>query len=173
MDWVGFVGCGFVFGVEKMRKVEVSFEDLKKGCDRVLVRRFLDMKDRFGSVEGVRGNPVIYRVFVRDFGWFEMGLTVLEAGNVGGEFFMTKGHKHKKPLDEVYVLLKGKVKLLLQENRARVFDMKKGKVYFVPGRSGHRLINVGKGRAEVLTIYSKDVGYDYDFEFERRIVKSA
>ena len=73
MDWVGFVGCGFVFGVEKMRKVEVSFEDLKKGCDRVLVRRFLDMKDRFGSVEGVRGNPVIYRIFVRDFGGFEKG----------------------------------------------------------------------------------------------------
>jgi glucose-6-phosphate isomerase, archaeal len=151
----------------------VNFDDLRKGCDRKIVRRFFDMKDRFANSNGTKWNPLIYVVYIKDFGTFETGVTVMEAGDVNGEFYMTKGHRHFEKLKEIYVLLEGKAKLLLVGKRSRVIDMKKGKSYIISGKLGHRLVNVGRGRVKVLTIYSKDAGHDYNFKFRKRFFKNG
>ena len=122
------------------------------------------MKDRFKSE--IKGNPLIYTVYIKDFKSFETGLTVIESGKIGKEYFMTKGHRHKNPVEEIYILIEGKGKLLIKEkNRVKEINMKKGKVYLIPEKSGHRLINTGKNRLEVFTIYSKNAGHDYGFKF--------
>ena len=150
-----------------MEKIGVDFKDLKKHYDRVLVRQFKDMKNRFKDSSGVVGNPVIYRVFMNDFFGFESGLTVIEPGAVNGEFYMTMGHKHVKPTREIYILLSGNGKLLIQGKKSKVYDLKKDKVFILPKSEGHRLINTGNTKLEVLTIYSKDAGHDYGFSFEK------
>ena len=81
-------------------RFEVDFKHLEKEYDFVDVRRFKDMKDRFKNTKGAKGHPVIYKVYRKDFGEFETGFNVMEPGNVNGEFFMTKGHKHKKKRKE-------------------------------------------------------------------------
>lgn len=152
-------------------KTNFDYKSLKKSYDRKVVRRFKDMKDRFQNADGVKGNPVLYTVYIRDFGLFETGLTVVEAGNVNGEFFMTKGHRHKKPSGEIYILLSGKGKLMLQDSKTRIIELKKDKVNLIPKKAGHRLINTGNKKLEVLTIYSKDTGHDYNFKFNKRAMK--
>ncbi len=150
-------------------KIEVDYEDLRKNFDSKVVRKLSDMKDRYRDSSGVKGNPVIYEVYIKDFGTFEAALTVLHAGAINKEFFMTKGHRHKKPRGEIYILTKGKGKLLIQENKkAKSFEMKKNKMYFIPPRAGHRAINTSKGTMEFMSFYAKDAGHDYNFKFTRR-----
>jgi len=84
---------------------------------------------------------------------------------------MTKGHKHKKPTKEIYILLSGKGKLIIQGKKAKVFNLKKNKTYILPKNAGHRLINTGNKKLEVLTIYEKKAGHNYNFKFTKRFFK--
>lgn len=144
--------------------IEIDYKNLKKLCDWKTVRKYIDIEDRFESE--IKGNPLIYTVYIKNFKDFETGLTIIESGKVGKEYFMTKGHRHKNPVEEIYILIKGSGKLLIKEkNKVRKINMKKGKIYLIPGKSGHRLINTGKNRLEVFTIYSKNAGHDYGFKF--------
>ena len=152
-------------------KIEIDNKALKRNFDRKVVRKFKDMSDRYKNIEGVKGNPLIYTVYIIDFDCFESGLTVLEPGTVNGEFYITKGHKHKKPTKEIYILLSGKGKLLIQGKTAQVFELKKGKTYVLPKNKGHRLINIGSKKLEVLTIYEKKAGHNYNFKFTKRVFK--
>ncbi len=145
-------------------KLEIDFKDLKKFYDRIMVRKYKDMDDKF--LARINGNPILYKVYIKDFGDFEAGFTVINSGDVEGEYYMTKGHRHKKAWNEMYILISGKGKLLIQGKETRVLDLKKDKIYNIPGTSGHRLINVGKTELRVLTIYSKDAGHDYKFGFK-------
>lgn len=153
-------------------KFEVPFKNLDKEYDLIDVRRFKDMKDRFKDTKGIKGNPVIYRVYRKDFGKFEIGFNVMEPGNINGEFFMTKGHKHRKKRKELYILFKGKGKLLIEGKTSKLLKLKKRRAYFIPSDSGHRLINTGSKKLKVLTIYSKDSGRDYcHHKFKKRVLK--
>ena len=151
-------------------KIEESYEDLKKNCDKKFVVRLLDMKNRYKNFN-VRGNPIIYSVYIRRLGSFEVALTILEPGDINREFYMTRGHKHRKLRKELYFFISGNGKLLIQGNSLRVLNVKKGKLYFVPERAGHRVINVGKEKLKFLSFYSKDAGHDYNFKFKKRFFK--
>ena len=148
---------------------EIDFLDLKKHYDRILVRKYSDMESSF--LEKLSEDAIIYKVYITDYGDFEEGLTMINPGTVGKEFFMTKGHKHKKDSPEIYILIKGKGKLIIQENSTKIIDLKKNVYYHIPGTSGHRLVNVGEEPLEVLTIYGKNAGHDYDFKVEKSILK--
>lgn len=144
--------------------IEVYYKNLKKLCDKKIVRKYADMKDKFKLK--IKGNPLLYTVYIKDFKSFETGLTVIESGKIGKEYFMTKGHKHKIPVEEIYILIEGSGKLLIKEkNKVKEIIMKKNKIYLIPAKSGHRIINTGRNRLEVFTIYSKNAGHDYDFKF--------
>ena len=146
-------------------KAEIKFDDLKTHKDNILVRKYSEMKDSYKE-ELPKGNPIIYKVYIKDYGDFEEGLTVINPGKIGKEFFMTKGHKHKKIAPEIYILMKGKGKLLIQDKTLKIIDMKKNMFYHIPGTSGHRLVNTGNKPLEVLTIYGKNAGHDYSFKFK-------
>ena len=146
-------------------KAEIKFNDLKNHKDRILIRKYSEMKDSYKE-ELAKGDPIIYKVYIKDYGDFEEGLTVINPGIIGKEFFMTKGHKHKKVAPEIYILMKGKGKLLIQDKTLKIIDMKKNMFYHIPGTSGHRLVNIGNKPLEVLTIYGKNAGHDYNFKFK-------
>jgi len=146
-------------------KFEIDFKDLKNFYDRTMIRKYKNMSEMFkGKLENQ--NPILYKVYIKDFGDFETGLTVINPGNVKGEYYMTKGHRHKKNWNEIYVLISGKGKLLVQDKKTKVIDLKKNKIYNVPGTSEHRLINVVNTELQVLTFYSKRGGHDYSFWFK-------
>ena len=152
-------------------KIEIANKSLKKHFDRKVVRKFKDMSDRYKNPEGVKGNPLIYTVYIIDFDCFESGLTVIEPGTINKEYHMTKGHKHKKPTKEIYILLNGKGKLIIQGKKAKVFNLKKDETFVLPKNAGHRLVNTGSKKLEVLTIYEKKAGHNYDFKFTKRFFR--
>ena len=134
---------------------------------KIIVRKLSDMKDRFKNPD-IRGNPTIYRVYIKNLGTFEAGLTIIEPGTINREYYMTKGHRHKKSLKEVYILLSGNGKLLIQNKKSKVINLKKLIPCIIPSKSGHRLINTGNQKLKVLTIYPKNAGHDYNFKFKKK-----
>lgn len=96
--------------------------------------------------------------------------TILEPGDVGGEYFMTKGHFHAiRDRAEIYVGLAGEGRLVLATGDGRwdVQPMRRGTVNYVPGHWAHRSVNVGDTPLVFFAAYPADAGYDYE-TIERR-----
>ncbi|ABK37086.1 glucose-6-phosphate isomerase [Aeromonas hydrophila] len=97
-------------------------------------------------------------------GDLNMGVTYLEAGRVGQEFFMTRGHLHARAEQaEYYFGLCGQGVLLLQDMAGvcrleRVFA---GSVHHIPGHVAHRLINTGETQLSALAVWPAVAGHDY------------
>lgn len=154
-------------------------KEIKKNPDNKKVRTLKDMRLKFSEQLKVkkilsRKNPVIYTVLSKKMGKNKIAaITILNPGKIEGEFFTTKGHKHKKPFSEDYILIKGEGKLLLQNKICRVVNLKKRERIVVNGKSAHKLVNTGKKKLEVLTIYNKNSGHNYDIKFKKRITKNG
>ncbi len=146
---------------------------LFKTYDKLEIRKLSDMKDFFKN-PNKRGNPVIYKVYRKVLNNYEVGLTIINPGAINKEYYMTKGHRHKKPFSEVYILEEGKGKLILQEKRgkeSRIVELKKDQPFIVPGKMAHRLVNTGNQKLKVITIYHKDSSHDYSIKFSKRLFK--
>lgn len=158
---------------------EKKARNLKRRYNQLIIRKLSDMKKHYQEQNEVKKilkqgkDPLIYTVFRKDLDDKKnLSLTLMKPGKIGNEFFMTKGHKHDKPHKELYVLVKGQGKLILQDidDNVKVINLKKNKEIRIPGDSAHRLVNTGKETLEVITIDFKDVGKDYSTEFKKRIL---
>lgn len=93
------------------------------------------------------------------------GTTLIEPGLVGAEFFMTKGHFHAR-LDtaEYYWCIRGRGMLLLMDEarRCRAEQMKPGSLHYIPGRTAHRVANVGDETLCFGACWPADAGHDYE-----------
>ena len=117
-------------------------------------------------------NKVIYETFTDKFSPINLTLTVVHPGTVGKEYYMTKGHIHRKKVPEFYISLEGKGKLLMQrQSKVKVIDLKKGEIALIPVGYGHRLINTGNKKLKVLTIYDQESKPDYHIKFKRRFFR--
>lgn len=154
--------------------------NLKRRYNQLIIRKLSDMKDKYAEKEEAeeilkKKDPLIYTVYRKDIDdKRNVSLTLMKPGTVGKEYYMTKGHRHDKPHKELYVLVKGQGKLLLEDKKGKikVIELEKGKEFKIPGDSAHRLVNTGKETLEVITIDYKDVGKDYSTEFKKRILKN-
>lgn len=93
-----------------------------------------------------------------------MATTVLQAGLVGEEFFMTRGHFHVNPArGETCVILRGSGVLVLanRENEWRAEEMSRGSVHVIDGSWAHRVVNVGTEPLVFLVTWMSDCGHDY------------
>jgi glucose-6-phosphate isomerase, archaeal len=138
------------------------------------VRRLSDIHAIYQQVPEGLGNPVVYRVHhipvPETNSEIQTSTTVLEAGTVGDEYFMTKGHFHAiRERSEVYVGLSGEG-LLLMANEAgdhRVVEMRQGTVAYVPGGWAHRSANTGSEPLVFFAAFVGDAGHDYGTVAER------
>jgi glucose-6-phosphate isomerase, archaeal len=137
------------------------------------MRRLSDLRGLFADAAAeaalLSENPVIYEVYYpyeppEVEGQLGFCTTVIHPGTVGSEYFMTKGHFHKR-IDraEVYYGLKGEGRLILQtpEGVVNVQTMTPGATAFVPPYWGHRTMNVGSEDFVFLSVFPADAGYDY------------
>ena len=150
---------------------EKTIRDFEKNYDKRYVVKLKELKNIFKNTQESNENSVIYEVFRKNFSPIGFGLTILNAGTVKDEFFMTKGHVHRKKIPEFYILLEGEGILLLQKRKIRVIKLKRGEVNLVPGDYAHRLINTGKNKMKVLTIYDENSKPDYNIKFKRRLFR--
>ncbi|MET0695510.1 MAG: glucose-6-phosphate isomerase family protein [Propionibacteriaceae bacterium] len=92
------------------------------------------------------------------------GMSVLEPGRVGEEFFMTRGHLHAiADRSELYLGLSGHGVMLLEtvDGESNVVEVHPGQAVYVPGHWVHRSVNVGTERFVTLFCYAGDAGQDY------------
>lgn len=93
------------------------------------------------------------------------GLSVLQAGRVGDEFFMTRGHLHAKAdCAETYLGLRGHGVMLLDslDGESRAIGIREGEAVYVPGGWVHRSVNVGREPFITLFCYPVEAGQDYE-----------
>ncbi|MDV6270878.1 glucose-6-phosphate isomerase family protein [Rhodococcus globerulus] len=92
------------------------------------------------------------------------GISVLEPGTIGEEYYMTRGHLHQKSdRAELYLGLSGKGVMLLDslDGQSVALEIGPGDAVYVPGHWVHRSVNVGTERMSTLFSYACDAGQDY------------
>lgn len=151
------------------KKVEVKLSDLKNFFhDESAVNQILS-----------RGNdPIIYRYYEHSqeeiYGHLNFGITVIDPGKIGNEYYLTRGHYHaKKEAAEVYVGLKGKGIMIMQNEtgQASHIPIYRGIIVYVPPFWAHRTVNVGKEKLSFFYVYPSDAGHNYDVIREKGFAK--
>jgi glucose-6-phosphate isomerase, archaeal len=135
----------------------------------VTERRFSDMSALYLEGGEHDDDPLIYRVYgsipvPATTGNVLSSTTVIEAGTIGREYFMTKGHFHEvRDRAEIYVGLAGEGRLLManEDGEHAVEPMRRGTVNYVPGGWAHRSVNVGDEPLVFFAAYVGDAGHDY------------
>lgn len=107
------------------------------------------------------------------------GITRLQPGLVGNEYFMTKGHFHAiENRAEYYWCIEGEGILLLMDKtrNAKAEYMLPGSLHYIPGFTAHRVVNTGSNVLSFGACWPSDAGYDYDsiaaHGFSRRVKKN-
>jgi glucose-6-phosphate isomerase len=93
------------------------------------------------------------------------GLTLLQPGKVGDEYFMTHGHLHANRMcAEFYGTVSGSGMLIQMNTERRTWGeiMSPGSLHYVRGENAHRIANTGNIPLVVWACWPTDAGYDYD-----------
>lgn len=160
---------------EPVRLVAQPFDGRLEGSEGRYEKRLEDLA-------GVYRDDEAYARAVRDWGsrpvyWVESsstqtgpgalitGISVMEPGRIGDEFFMTRGHLHEQPeFAELYYCLAGRGVMIMDSvaGETRAVEMTPGTAVYVPGHWIHRSVNVGTDRFVTLFSYGEEAGQDYD-----------
>jgi glucose-6-phosphate isomerase len=99
-----------------------------------------------------------------DEGGLFWGVTVLQPGRVGDEYFMTHGHFHaNRTRAEYYATVAGKGILLRMDDQRQTWGehMHPGSLHYLRGQHAHRVVNVGDEPLVFWACWGSDAGYDY------------
>jgi glucose-6-phosphate isomerase len=142
------------------KKVEVRLNDLKN---------FFHDENTVNQILSRGENPVIYQYYEHSqdevYGHLNFGVTIINPGKIGNEYYLTRGHYHaKEEAAEVYVGLKGKGIILMQNKEGQTVHLpiSKGTVVYVPPFWAHRTVNIRKEALSFFYIYPSDAGHNYD-----------
>lgn len=135
-------------------------------------------QDRTAWSDAVRdlADPVVYEVveYRQDGNDLFFGTTIISPGQVGTEFYMTRGHFHaQRDRGEVYATMSGQGVLLLESRsgQTEILEMREGIVASIPPDWAHRTINTGEGPLIFSWVCSVDAGHDYASIRERGMRK--
>jgi len=156
--------------------IEIPFVDLNTGrlagpgCAES-TRTVKDVKAIFADQEAAllmdQSTPIYTTYGLPDTGKPELlyATTVIYPGQVGNEYFMTRGHFHTN-LDrgEFNITLSGDGAMILMDSeRNTTFEkMSKGSIHNVDGRFAHRVANTGNEPLIFLCVWMSDCGHDYE-----------
>ena len=154
IDWLGgrIAGAGVLRLSKKIRDLEDIFEDHATWIS-------MDPETPVYSVEWTQPTEQ------ETEGGLFWGVTVIEPGRVGNEYFMTRGHFHaKRDRGEYYTTVQGTgILLLMDESRSgRSEQMTTGSLHSIPGHTAHRVVNTGEGPLIFWACWPSDAGHDYE-----------
>lgn len=136
--------------------------------------RISDLKNVF-SDEAARGalpqDTIVYNVQVyfpvaegAEGGLF-FGITKIAPGQIGNEYYMTRGHFHAvSNRGELYWGIKGHGKLILMDRnrQTQMVDMQPGSLCYIPGHTAHKVANTGEEELSFGACWPSDAGHDYE-----------
>lgn len=92
------------------------------------------------------------------------GVTRMEPGRIGDEFFLTRGHLHARAdRPEIYIGEAGRGVMLLESlaGETRTVEIVPRSICYVPPYWIHRSVNVGQQPLVMTFCYPSDAGQDY------------
>jgi glucose-6-phosphate isomerase len=114
-------------------------------------------------------DPVIYEVYElphpNDETDLLVNITVLFAGKIGDEHYMTKGHFHREPdTAEAVIGIAGKGEMVVQnrEGQLRSLAVLPGYISYAGGGWGHRVINTGEEQLVFFAVSGANIVHDYE-----------
>jgi glucose-6-phosphate isomerase, archaeal len=149
-------------------------EALPSKYDNHIVRRLSSMKGQFADREAYgtqlkKEDVMLYEVYElqrpEQAGELLQGISIVHAGKVGDEYYMTKGHFHTVlETAEIYQCLKGEGVMVMEtpEGDWAVEALRPGRILYVPPRWAHRSVNTGR-QEDLVTffVYPGNAGHDY------------
>ena len=144
-----------------------------EGVTTTIERRLSDMGGMYQDAEAAErmladGDPLLYRVCAPtvpdEAEHLLFGVTVLESGKVGDEYFMTKGHFHEvEHTAEVYQGLSGRGMIVMETRDGETAEMPldPGGVAYIPPGWAHRSVNVGDEPFVFFYVMPGGAGHDY------------
>ncbi|MDR0841313.1 MAG: cupin domain-containing protein [Christensenellaceae bacterium] len=136
-------------------------------------RRLSQMGDMYFDTAAAQAaiqneDPLIYEFYElgapQSAGDLAFGTSIIYAGKVGDEYYMTKGHFHTiLDTSEVYYCMAGKGAMLTEspEGDTILHELTPGQALYVPPRYAHRSINTGKETLVTFFVFRGDAGHDY------------
>lgn len=133
-----------------------------------------EMQDYFSNCAAIKSvlaqsNPIIYEYWEMEYAGsgngISFGMTRIQPGQIGNEYFLTKGHFHADGLgDEMHLTLDGQglVLLLDREENTTCMEMQPGRMCYYPGHLAHRTINTGLKPLVFVGIWPPHIVHDYE-----------
>lgn len=171
---IDFNASGTAFHFDKGFTIDF---DLKTGLSTLLEtgkRRLSDMRDMYADKIAFdhmlkQDDSIVYEFHsmpvAERAGDLAFGCSIVYPGQVGREYFMTRGHFHMMlETAETYYCLSGHGYMMMEnpEGDWRALELIPGRAVYVPRRYAHRSICVGKSEP-LVTFYTfaADAGHDY------------
>src|SRR5258706_865004 len=140
-----------------------------------LVRRASDMRGYYADERALQrliadySDPVHYEVFEvpvpEEHGHLMYCISALQPGQVGQEYFMTKGHYHSVPnTAEIYLCLRGEGYMVMKtkDGQYATERMTRGRMVYVPPFWAHRSVNTSASEPLVsFCVYPAEAGHNY------------
>lgn len=146
-------------------------------------RKLSDLSMMFQAKEIVKqvvekDNPLIYEIFYYGFQTslsdMALGVTRIQSGTIGGEYYMTKGHYHQAhDQPEIYFCVKGNGYLLLEtrDGEFRAEKWTRGTISHIPPMWAHRVVNIGTEPLVFVATYHLAAGHEYEPVVKRGFLK--
>jgi glucose-6-phosphate isomerase len=102
------------------------------------------------------------------------GITHIQPGRVGNEYFMTKGHGHQiQNRAEFYWCIEGEGMLILMDEMRNTWaeQMTPGSLHYIQGNTAHRVANTGEQVLSFGACWPSDAGYNYELIAEKGFSK--
>lgn len=159
--------------VEPTRLVMADAAGLTEGATGRYEKRLSDLGGLYGdaaafAAELAIADRLVYEV--REFrpseaaGDLIFGSTRLVPGRIGQEFFLTRGHIHKRATrPEIYIGRRGQGIMLMEspQGESRAIEILPQTACYVPPFWIHRSVNVGDADLLMEFCYPADAGQDY------------
>jgi len=155
-------------------------EGMMKHATNHLVRKASDMRGYYADKAALdrliaeKTDPLHYEIFEvpvpEEDGHLMYCISTLQAGQVGEECFMTKGHYHAVAATaEIYLCLRGRgyMAMKTKDGKWSAEPMSRGRMVYVPPDWAHRSINTGTEPLISFCVYPGHAGHNYgDIEQE-------
>ncbi len=148
-------------------------EAILKNPKNHIVRRASDMRGYYKDEDALEaiiadGDPVHYEVFEvpvpLEYGHLMYGISTLQPGKVGHEYFFTKGHYHTViQTGEIYMGLRGEgyMAMMTPDGEWNAQPVARDRMVYVPPYWAHRSVNTGDDALSTFFVYPADSGHNY------------
>lgn len=136
-------------------------------------RRVADLADSFSDSAAVQqavltGNPLVYEIrhmqFMTQKTDMALGVSTIQPGKVGSEYYMTKGHVHERDDQaEIYYCVRGSGLLLMDDLQGdfEAAPFQAGTIIHIPPQYAHRVVNTAADLLIFVSSFHVAAGHAY------------